>query len=207
MDFDSIIFDLDGTMWDARKGICGTWKMVLADYPDITCTVTQEMLCSCMGLLPDEIGKKLFPELTSELQKELMKKCSDMETGYLSEHGGELYPQLKETLGKLSEKYRLFVVSNCQCGYIESFFAAHDTGKYFTDIECHERTGLSKGENNRLIIERNKLKNAVYVGDTQGDADSAVYAGIPFVYASYGFGSAEKYDYRIEKFSDLLNIF
>lgn len=207
MTYDSIIFDLDGTMWDSADGIVGTWNLVLEDYPQITQKVTREKLTACMGLPLDEIGRRLFPECTAELQKELMKKCCDLENEYLSVHGGVLYPELKETLEALSEKYRLFVVSNCQCGYIESFFAAHDTEKYFTDIECHENTGLSKGENNKLVISRNGLKNAVYVGDTQGDADSAAFAGIPFVYAAYGFGSVEKYDYRINKFSDLCSIF
>ena len=81
-----------------------------------------------------------------------------------------------------------------------------DTSKYFTDIECYGNTDLSKGENNKLVIERNNLKNAVYVGDTQGDADSAEFAGIPFVFASYGFGSVKKYDYIINKFSDILSL-
>ncbi|MCQ2464894.1 MAG: HAD family hydrolase [Oscillospiraceae bacterium] len=206
MKYDGIIFDLDGTMWDSAEGIAGTWNMVLKEYPQIKETVTAEKLKACMGLPLDEIGRRLFPGYSPELQKELMKKCCDMENVYLSEHGGILYPHLKETLEKLAEKYRLFVVSNCQCGYIESFFAAHGTAKYFTDTECHEATGLSKGENNRLVMERNGLKSAVYVGDTQGDADSAEFAQIPFVYASYGFGSVKKYDYIIEKFSDLLNI-
>lgn len=39
------------------------------------------------------------------------------------------------------------------------FFKAHKLDKYFTDYECPGRTGLSKGENNKLVIERNNLKN------------------------------------------------
>ena len=75
--------------------------------------------------------------------------------------------------------------------------------KYFTDYECPGRTGLSKGENNKLIIERNNLKNPVYVGDTEGDAESAKAAGIPFVFAKYGFGNVKEYQYAINKFEDL----
>ena len=190
MKFDGIIFDLDGTMWNSTEGVCATWNQVLESYPEITYRITPEKLYATMGLPMDEIGRRLFPDCDEKKQAELLKKCGDLE----------------KTLAKLSEKYKLFVVSNCQNGYIESFFEAHGTGKYFTDIECFENTGLSKGENNKLVIERNGLKNAVYVGDTQGDADSAAVAGIPFIYASYGFGNVKKYDYSIEKFSDLLDI-
>ena len=40
--------------------------------------------------------------------------------------------------------------------------------EYFEDFECAGNTGKPKGENNKLVIERNNLKSPVYVGDTQG---------------------------------------
>ena len=49
-----------------------------------------------------------------------------------------------------------------------------------------------KGENIRLIMERNQLERAVYIGDTQGDLDASHAAGIPFIYAAYGFGSVNE---------------
>lgn len=207
MKYDGLIFDLDGTMWDSGEGICGTWAEVIKKYPEVKSTVTLDKLHACMGLPIETIGQRLFPELDAKMQKKLMDECCDMENEYLAVHGGILYPELNDVLLELSEKYKLFVVSNCQKGYIESFFKAHDTGKYFTDIECYGNTMLSKGENNRLIIERNDLKNAVYIGDTQGDADSAEFAGIPFVYAEYGFGKVKKYDYMISSFAQLRELF
>lgn len=53
---------------------------------------------------------------------------------------------------------------------------------------------------------RNKLKKPIYVGDTDGDAQSAKVAEIPFVYARYGFGMVEEYDYVIDRFEELLTI-
>lgn len=203
MKFDGIIFDLDGTLWDSSEGIAGTWSRVLEEYPQVTEKVTTGKLSECMGLPLDEISRRLFPGYSEALQKELMQKCCDLENDYLSEHGGILYPDLKRVLKNLSEKCRLFIVSNCQCGYIESFLAGHGTAEYFEDTECQGNTGLTKGENIKLVAERNKLHNAVYVGDTQGDADAAEFAGVPFIFASYGFGSVKKYDYIIDKFSDI----
>ncbi len=207
MKYDGIIFDLDGTLWDSAEGICGTWREVIKKYPGINRDITVEDLHNCMGLPLDEIARRLFPELDSKMQMRLINECCDMENEYLAIHGGVLFPELEETLKSLSEKYRLFIVSNCQAGYIESFFKAHSLSGYFEDIECFGATGLSKGENNKLIIERNNLKNAVYVGDTSGDAQSAIDAGIPFIFARYGFGNVDKYDYVIDSISELKNIF
>ncbi len=205
---DSLIFDLDGTLWDATEMICKTWNIILNEYPQVKREpITVEELTHCMGLQLDIIGRKLFPDTAEHLRVELMDKCCALECEYLAKFGGNLYPKLEETLKYLSDKYRLFVVSNCQEGYIESFFKGHNLGLYFTDYLSAGETGLSKGENNRLIIERNKLKSSVYVGDTQGDKQSADDASIPFVYAAYGFGKPDGYDYIIHKFSELADIF
>ena len=56
-------------------------------------------------------------------------------------------------------------------------------------------------------MERNNIKTAVYVGDTISDKEASDYVKIPFVYASYGFGKVEEYDYKIDTINDLVNIF
>jgi haloacid dehalogenase superfamily, subfamily IA, variant 1 with third motif having Dx(3-4)D or Dx(3-4)E len=206
MNIDSIIFDLDGTLWNSIEGVCGTWKTILAKYPNIKRVITPKDMEGCMGLQINEIGKKLFPDLDEDFQMKLMKECCDTEQVYLGEHGGRLYPKLEETLKVLSEKYKLYIVSNCQDGYIQCFFKAHKLDKYFKDIECSGVTGLSKGENNKIIIKRNNLKSPIYVGDTNGDAESAKVAEIPFVYARYGFGNVEEYDHVIDSFEDILTL-
>jgi len=206
MKYDGIIFDLDGTLWDSTEGICSTWNQVLLKYPDVKTEITVEKLYSCMGLLMEEIAEKLFPQLDKKMQLKLLQECCDLENIYLAEHGGILYPQLEDTIAKLAETHKLFIVSNCQDGYIQSFFAAHKLGKYFTDFESAGKTGRSKGENNKLVIERNDLKNAIYVGDTLGDAKSASDANIPFIFARYGFGDVERYKYVIDNFCGILMI-
>ena len=119
---------------------------------------------------------------------------------------GALYPRLEETLAALSARWPLYVVSNCQEGYIESFFAGNGTGGYFTDWECYEATRRPKGENIRLVMERNGLAHSIYVGDTQGDSQAARQAGIPFVLARYGFGDTEDYDTAIDHFAQLVEL-
>lgn len=45
------------------------------------------------------------------------------------------------------------------------------------------------------------------MGDTEGDQKAAAFAGIPFVFASYGFGEVSGADYTINRFCDLLELF
>jgi phosphoglycolate phosphatase len=206
MKYEGIIFDLDGTLWNSTEEICSTWSQVLSKYKDINAEITVEKLNDCMGLQMEQIAERLFPQVDQKTQLKLMQECCDLENIYLAKHGGTLYPQLEETLAKLAEHHKLFIVSNCQDGYIQSFFTAHKLEKYFVDFESAGKTGLPKGENNKLIIKRNQLKNAVYVGDTLGDVKSAIDAGIPFVYARYGFGDVKVYDYVIDQFAELLNL-
>lgn len=191
MQYDGIIFDLDGTLWDSSEEIRMSWGAVLKKQPDIRRLPSREELESVMGLSAEELTEKLFPYLPLSRRLEIFDECAVYECAYLTEHGARLYPQIRETLARLSETHPLFIVSNCADGYIQSFLAAHDTAKYIRDFECIGRTGKPKSENIRLIAERNGLKAPVYVGDTQWDFDAATAAGVPFIFAAYGFGRVE----------------
>ncbi|KWX72635.1 HAD family hydrolase [Paenibacillus riograndensis] len=204
---DSMIFDLDGTLWDSLDVVAEVWNRVLSEYKGSIGEVTKEDLRGIMGLQADEAGRKMFPGLDEEAQQKILGQCYDAECVSLAEQGGRLFEQLEEVLKVLSAKYKLFIVSNCQDGYIEAFYEYHQLQKYFVDFENPGRTGLSKGENIKLVMERNNLKNPVYVGDTEKDLKAARDAGIPFVFASYGFGEVSDYDYIINSFEGLLELF
>lgn len=203
MKFDSLIFDLDGTLWDSTDGIVATWNELLQEYPDIDKVVTAADLSANFGLPLEQIAANMFPDLPHEKRMFLMDQCCLRENEYLAAHGGTLFEDEFETLEKLAACYKLYIVSNCQVGYIDSFYAGNGTGKYFQDQECMEATGLSKGQNIRLVMKRNQLKSAVFIGDTQGDADAAREARIPFIYAAYGFGQVDGYDGKLEQLKDL----
>ena len=201
---DSILFDLDGTLWDSREGVVESWNLILKQKrPDIE-ALTKQDLTRLMGLQLPEIGKQLFPDLEEKEREALLQECCVFENQYLENKGFTLYPQIEEGIKRLAKKYTLCIVSNCQEGYIETFFKATGLGKYFKDFENPGRTGLLKGENIRLVVERNQLKHPVYIGDTLGDFKAARQAGVPFIFASYGFGEVEEYEKRIKSFKDLL---
>ena len=207
MRIDSIIFDLDGTLWDATYSILDVWNNVLKNnYQEINKVITIEEIQSIMGLTSEEIVERLLPNVDKKLGLEIFDECAAAECDYLRVNGVKLYEKVEEVLDELKKKYKLFIVSNCQCGYVEAFLEAHKLEKYFIDFENYERTGLPKGDNIKLVIERNKLQNPIYVGDTEGDYNATKECNIPFIYAKYGFGNVEDAELVIESFEELKNI-
>lgn len=188
------IFDLDGTLWDSTPYVHIIWNRVFARHPQTDFRVTQKDAMQCMGRTMEEIGEILMPGLDISFRKRIMDEIGEEEVVFLKEHGGDLYEGVRETLADLKETYDLFIVSNCQDGYVQAFLSAHGFEDCFKDIEMSGRTGLSKGENIRLIMQRNKIVNAVYIGDTQGDRKAAADADIPFIHAAYGFGKVSNAD-------------
>ncbi len=204
MNHTAIIFDLDGTLWDSAKEICMTWNEVVKRHPNCGRTeIKQEELSECLGLEMTAIAAKLFPELSTEKQLAILDECCENENHYLSKHGAKLYPDVAETLIRLKTKHKLFIVSNCQKGYIEAFLTAHKMEKYFDDFECWGNTGLEKSGSISRLMKRNNITDAVYVGDTIGDEKAAHKAGLPFIFAAYGFGCSCEPEYTISCFSEL----
>lgn len=186
-----IIFDVDGTLWDSAKPVAESWTLMLERrYPELARIITSDDMYRNMGKTVDAIGADLFPGLAPDKRDEVMDACMRYENEYLADHPGVTYPNMKETLAALSREYGLYIVSNCQEGYIEALMAACGIASYISDTECIGATGRPKGDNIRLVMERNGLEKCLYVGDTAMDQEAAGKAGIPFVFASYGFGQA-----------------
>ena len=205
---DAIIFDMDGTMWDAVDEIVHSWNTVL-EAKNVDKVITRKEMQSCMGMLLEDIVDKMIPMVDEADKDQFRYEMCQYEQEYISKHGGKLYPGLEKTLEYLSGKYELYIVSNCQHGYIQSFFNAHGLEKYFQDFECAGSTGLNKMENILLLAHRNSLTSYAYVGDTLHDMEAAREAGAQAIYASYGFGQADssKYDIEIESLEELMEIF
>jgi phosphoglycolate phosphatase len=204
MKYDGLIFDLDGTMWSSAQNCACAIKKMKEKHPEIR-TFTIEHTSSTMGFSNRQTQEYYFNEFSEEKAEMLTKEFLADITNEIMENGGMLYPDVVDTLKKLKERYRLFIVSNCGHGFVEAFMRQSGTEDLFEDYEYCSRTGLEKGGNIKLIVERNNLKNAAYVGDTVMDQKGASDAGIDFIYAEYGFGKLEA-DKRIKCFSQLLEL-
>lgn len=194
-------------MWDTTEIVAKAWNRAISEAGGTDAVITSSILKKEFGKTMDVIADNLFYDASSENKKLILEKCCKYEHEKLEENTDNLlFPDVKETLSKLSESCRLFIVSNCQSGYIELFMKKAGVEEYITDFECFGNTGKCKGENIKLVIERNNLEDVIYVGDTQGDYEATVLAGIPFVFAKYGFGSVSDCYLEISNIKELLNL-
>lgn len=204
---DSIIFDLDGTLWDSTDTVATAWNAAGEKTDFVKTSLSKEDVQSICGLPYDVIHQQLFPYLDDTERTALKQLCAREELIQLKKSGGQLYEKLEDTLQYLRDKYRLFIVSNCQSGYIEAFMEYHQLQPYFEDIDCFGNAGRSKADNLRDIIQRNGLRSPAYVGDTQGDFNASRSNHIPFIYAAYGFGQIDgQPDAQIERITDLKTV-
>ena len=207
MNYESLIFDIDGTLWDSRALVAEGYNLQLKDEGLEHLFVNAQQLKALFGKVMTEIADVIFAEIPLPERYALMERCMARENRYLQENPCAIgYPGVKETLIRLAESHRLFIVSNSQRGYPELCIRKLGLGSCITACLCFGDTGTSKGKTIRTLMQRHNIRSCVYIGDTQGDYEATLEAGIPFIWASYGFGVPEGYGAKIERISDLLTL-
>ncbi len=202
-----LLFDLDGTLWDSGKEVADSWNEILIEKIKDFRPLNADDVHSVMGKTMDDISKVILPDIDAEQRRKIFGECMENENKYLSKKGAKLYPGVVWTLENLRDLgYNLAIVSNCQKGYINAFLTSMKVGNLFCDYEEWGNTFLLKADNIRLVLKRNGYHKGIYIGDTGGDGDSARKAGLPFIHASYGFGTDDKADAEINSFDELLQI-
>ena len=206
---DSLIFDMDGTLWDAVASYAEVWNRTLDDLGHDAPRVTYAKLAPLMGLSLELIAERLFPDGVHEPQSSFFETLGENEAYMMPTLGGKLYPGVADTLRKLKEMgIKLFMVSNCGAAGLPNFVAYTGLGDVFIELLSLGSTGKTKDVNMRTLIERYSLQSPAYVGDTSGDQQYTRQAGIPFVWASYGFGKdVVGADFTLNKFTDILTLF
>lgn len=200
----SLIFDIDGTLWDSRAIVAKGYNDYLIEVGRPDLQVDAEYLKTLFGKTMTEIADIMLCSIPAPERYDVMQGCMDREDEFLHEDPCDIaFPGVRETLEKLKEDYRLFIVSNAQCGYPELMMDKLGIRHLFEGWMCFGDTGLPKGDTIRILMERHGVTDAVYIGDTQGDLEASRRAGIPFIFCTFGFGSPERWDARIDAFTDL----
>lgn len=207
MTFESLIFDIDGTLWDSRALVAEGYNLQLRKEGLAYLCIDAETLKPLFGKVMTEIGDALFASIPVPERYDLMERCMATENRYLQENECRIgYPKVRETLEALAKSHRLFIVSNSQRGYPELCMEKLGIGYLISGHLCFGDTGTCKGETIRRLMERYEIRSACYVGDTQGDLDAAEIAGIPFIFCTYGFGTVDHAWKTIDRFEDLLKL-
>lgn len=207
MKYESLIFDIDGTLWDSRALVAEGYNIQLRAEGLAHLCVTAEDLKPLFGKVMTEIADVILSPIPLPERYALMDRCMATENEYLHQNPCNIgYPGIRETMAQLAKRHRLFIVSNSQCGYPELCIEKLGLTGLISGHLCFGDTGTEKGITIRRLMERHGITSAVYIGDTQGDLDAAEQAGLDFILAAYGFGAPEKYVAKIEKFEELLDL-
>ena len=207
MRYESLILDIDGTLWDSRALVAEGYNIQLrAEGLDHLCT-DAETLKTLFGKVMTEIADNLFPDFPPEVRYPLMERCMETENKYLEENPCRIgYPGIREVLAELKKKYRLFIVSNSQCGYPDLCVEKLGLGDLIEGHLCFGDTGTTKGQTILTLMRKYDIASAAYIGDTQGDLDACEEAGIDFIWAAYGFGAPAHWVAKADSPQALLEI-
>ena len=200
----SLIFDIDGTLWDSRAIVAKGYNDYLIEVGRPDLQVDAEYLKTLFGKTMTEIADIMLASIPTPERYDVMQGCMDREDEFLHRDPCDIaFPGVRELLPKLKEEYRLFIVSNAQCGYPELMMDKVGIRHHFEGWMCFGDTGLPKGDTIRILMERHGISDAIYIGDTQGDLEASRRAGIPFLFCAYGFGTPEAFDASIDSFDQL----
>ena len=205
MQYESLIFDIDGTLWDSRALVAEGYNIQLAAAGLSHLAVSAEGFRSLFGKVMTEIADAIFPSIPAPERYELMQRCMDTENRYLLENECRIgYPGVRETLETLSKSHRLFIVSTSQKGYPELCMEKLGLSDFISGHLCFGDTGTSKGQTIRTLMKQYGIESCAYIGATQMDYEATLEAGVPFIWAAYGFGTPTGFDRKIDAITDLL---
>jgi phosphoglycolate phosphatase len=202
---DALVFDLDGTLWDAAAASTIGWNLALEEM-GVALRVTVDDIRSVSGTPFDQCVETLLPELCPPSEATL-RSLGAHERAVLEESGGTVYEGVAAGLQELAMHFPLFLVSNCPDWYLDAFLRITGLRVCFRDWDCHGSSGLPKARMLLGLAERYGLKQVVYVGDTQGDEDATFEAGMDFAFARYGFGKARAPLLSFDSFGELVGNF
>ncbi|WP_163338551.1 HAD family hydrolase [Desulfopila sp. IMCC35008] len=205
--YDSIIFDLDGTLWDATEATAEGWNAALSLTDLANFRVTADDIRGVCGLPFSDCITSLFGHLDDVDCHALEPLLDEKEKFSIEVSGGVVFPDVVEGLQQLSGSYGLYLVSNCQSWYLQSFWQQYAVEHLFKGQDCYGDSGVGKSEMIRLLVQQHNLQNPIYIGDTQGDQEATESAGAQFGYAAYGFGDVKEARIAFNTFRQLIDYF
>ena len=102
----AVLFDLDGTLWDASEIIAPAWNDYCAAH-GINHRFTPADCRSYCGKTLPEIAAVVFPDADPAWREAVITGCCDAECIPLAKLGGKLYPDLKRVLTELRREHFL----------------------------------------------------------------------------------------------------
>ena len=199
---DALIFDIDGTLWNASPASAKGWNLGLAKLgidrqvsPAQVETVAGHPFAQCVELL--------LPGLRTQYP-ELLDILDEYETLVVKSEGGKFYDGVRDGITQLANTYEIFLVSNCQAWYLDLFLDFSGLRPVLAGFDCHGLSGSPKHAMLTRIKTDHALNRPVYIGDTAGDEAAAKEATMAFLHVGWGFGRPAGATKTVHSFAELV---
>jgi phosphoglycolate phosphatase len=202
MHYDSIVFDLDGTLWNAAETSAAGWTDALRSL-GIDRIVSLREIESMTGKPTEKCVKILLPNEYKKYNN-LLDVIREYEKAAIGVLGGKLYDGCVETIKELGKRFKLFIVSNCETWYLRAFLDHSGCRNDFTDYDCHGMSNSDKPVMLKVLKKKYSLENPIYIGDLDSDKAAAENAGYNFIFAAYGFGKLSESCKSINSLNELI---
>jgi phosphoglycolate phosphatase len=188
-----VIFDLDGTLIDSAPSILGSVKVA---FEEQGIKPTKPLVKELIGPPLGQMVAALLPKSNIEAQPtiiESFKRHYD-EIGY---RRTRVYEGISEMLSEIrNRRLGIYIATNKRLiptrkiikhlGWSELFSGVFSLDFFNPSLE-RKSTMLE-----RVCLQLQTAQNQIiYVGDTAEDAEAAKFAQLPFLFASWGYGSLE----------------
>lgn len=187
----TIIFDIDGTIFDTKKGIINCLNDVLNCH-------------GYLNILPSNEDKYIGPSVRDSFinfngfsMEEANAATKEYRTKYVEKYisQSDPYPGLFEVLKVIKDKkYNLCIATMKTRRQVDKLLEIYKLSELFDQVEtAKEEGGYTKTDMLNSIKRRYTDSEYFFIGDTNGDYKAALNANIEFIYATYGYGNI-KYD-------------
>ncbi len=214
---EAIIFDMDGTLFKTETLLIPVHHQVFEQlrleklYEGAT--PPEELMLSCLGMLLEDIWKKVIPDSSEAVHRRADELLLEFELAGLKTHPTELYPGVADTLTRLKQRgVRLFVASNGLEHYVNGVAEAHGIADLFEGLySAGQYQTASKTELVKLLLDRHGVDRAWMVGDRSSDVEAGKQNHQTVIGCAYaGFGhehELEGSDILISSFEELLELY
>lgn len=120
--YDSIIFDLDGTLCNVSVALAKGWTATFQKHRLINHTISANTVKDFLEMPFKKFISKILPDRSISNDSEILKALVENEKRFVEAEGGYIYNGVANGIVVLAANYKLFIVSNCQDWYLDSFW-------------------------------------------------------------------------------------